>query len=99
MTTDLICKATMMAYNLIRPSHRLVFHSDRGSQYTNKRYRKLLKGHGVRASMGDVEACWDYAEAERFFGSFKHDWIFKIAQPTRELYGKRCSDLHEVLQP
>ncbi|MCN4144659.1 MAG: IS3 family transposase, partial [Thiohalomonas sp.] len=24
------------------------------------------------------------AVVERFFGSLKHDWIFKIAQPTRE---------------
>ncbi len=34
--------------------------------------------------MGDVGACWDNAVVERFFGSLKHDWIFKIAQPTRE---------------
>jgi putative transposase len=25
---------------------------------------------------------------ERFFGSLKHDWIFKIEQPTRELMTK-----------
>jgi len=84
MTTDLICKAMIMAYNLRRPSKGLVFHSDRGSQYTSKRYRKLLDRYGVRASMGDVGACWDNAVVERFFGSLKHDWIFKIAQPTRE---------------
>jgi len=29
-------------------------------------------------------ACWDNAVVERFFGSLKHDWIFQIAQPTRE---------------
>jgi putative transposase len=55
MTTDLICKAMIMAYNLRQPSKGLVFHSDRGSQYTSKRYRKSLKNYGVRASMGDVE--------------------------------------------
>ncbi len=33
--------------------------------------------------MGDVSTCWDYAVVERFFGSLKHDWILKIAQPTR----------------
>jgi transposase InsO family protein len=36
-----------------------VFHSDRGSQYTSKHYRKLLANFGIRASMGDVGACWD----------------------------------------
>lgn len=84
MTTDLISSAVMKAYNLRRPPNGLVFHSDRGSQYTSKRYRKLLKGYRIRASMGDVGACWDNAVVERFFGSLKHDWIFKIAQPTRE---------------
>jgi putative transposase len=84
MTTDLICKAMIMAYNLRQPPFGLVFHSDRGSQYTSKCFQKLLKSYDIRSSMGDVGACWGNAVVERFFGSLKHDWIFKIAQPTRE---------------
>jgi len=38
--------------------------------------------------MGDVGTCYDNAVVERFFGSLKHDWIFKIAQPTREHIAK-----------
>ena len=34
--------------------------------------------------MGDVGACWDNAVVERFFGSLKHDWILKVAQPTQD---------------
>ncbi len=88
MTTDLINKALIKAYNLRRPPKGLVFHSDRRSQYTSQRYRQLLEGYGVRASMGDVGACWDNAVVERFFGTLKHDWIFKIGQPTREFLTK-----------
>jgi putative transposase len=33
--------------------------------------------------MGDVGTCWDNAVVERFFGSLKHDWLFKVPQPTR----------------
>jgi putative transposase len=84
MTTDLISKALIKAYNLRQPARGLVFHSDRGSQYTSKQFGRLLSNYGVRASMGDVGACWDNAVVERFFGSLKHDWIFKVAQPTRE---------------
>ena len=84
MTTDLVSKALVKAYNLRQPPGGLVFHSDRGSQYTSKHYRQLLASYGMRASMGDVGACWDNAVVERFFGSLKHDWIFKVAQPTRE---------------
>ncbi len=84
MTTDLICKAMIKAVNLRQPPKGLVFHSDRGSQYTSKCFRRLLKGYDIRSSMGDVGACWDNAVVERFFGSLKHDWIFKVAQPTRD---------------
>lgn len=84
MTTDLISKALTRAYKLRRPPKGLVFHSDRGSQYTSKDFRRLLRGYDIRSSMGDVGACWDNAVVERFFGSLKHDWIFKIGQPTRQ---------------
>jgi len=84
MTTGLISRAMIMAYNLRQPLKGLIFHSDRGSQYTSKSYRELLENYGVRASMGDVGACWDNAVVERFFGSLKYDWIFKVHQPTRE---------------
>jgi putative transposase len=84
MTTDLISKAMIKAYNLRQPPRGLVFHSDRGSQYTSRRFGKLLTSYDIRPSMGDVGACWDNAVVERFFGSLKHDWLFKIAQPTRD---------------
>mgnify|MGYP001948098905 CR=1 FL=1 len=84
MTTSLISRAMIKAYSLRQPPKGLVFHSDRGSQYTSRDYRKLLTGYNIRASMGDVGACWDNAVVERFFGSLKHDWIFKVHQPTRK---------------
>jgi putative transposase len=83
MTTSLISRAMIKAYNLRQPPKGLVFHSDRGSQYTSKAFEKLLKGYDIRASMGDVGACWDNAVVERFFGSLKHDWLLKVHQPTR----------------
>jgi transposase InsO family protein len=63
---------------------RARIYSDRGSQYTSQRFDKLLKGYGIRASVGDVAACWDNAVVDRFFGSLKHDWILKIPQLTCE---------------
>jgi putative transposase len=83
MTTELVSKALIKAYNLRQPSKGCVFHSDRGSQYTSAYFRELLASYDMRASMGDVGACWDNAVVERFFGSLKHDWILKVHQPTR----------------
>ncbi|OUS09895.1 hypothetical protein A9Q89_12470 [Gammaproteobacteria bacterium 53_120_T64] len=59
MTTGLISRAMIMAYNLRQPLKGLIFHIDRGSQYTSKSYRELLENYGARASMGDVGACWE----------------------------------------
>ena len=75
MTSDLIGRALMMAINLRQPRAALVFHSDRGYQYTGKLYQSPLASFGIRPSMGDVGACWDNAVVERFFGSLKHDWM------------------------
>ena len=36
MTTDLISKALIKAYNMRQPARGLIFHSDLGSQYTSK---------------------------------------------------------------
>ena len=98
LTKDLVAKALMKAINLRQPKPGLVFHSDRGSQYTSCFYRKLLMAYEIRASMGSVGACWDNAVVERFFGSLKHDWIFKVAQPHTRTYEKRCSELYSLLQ-
>jgi len=83
MTRDLVEQALTKAHNLRKPGKGLVFHSDRGSQYTSKGFRNLLSRLGCRASMGDVGACWDNAVVERFFGSLKYGWLFKVPQPTR----------------
>ncbi|CAG9297082.1 IS3 family transposase ISSde6 [Celerinatantimonas diazotrophica] len=84
MTTDLVSKAMMEAYHLRQPPKGLVFYSDKGSQYTSNRYRRLLSYYGIRVSMGDVGTCWDNAVVERFFDSLKHDWLLKVPQLTRE---------------
>ncbi|RDQ04434.1 Integrase core domain protein [Escherichia coli] len=59
MTSSLICRVLMKAYNLLNPPRSLVVHTDSGSQYTGSRFQALLGGYGLRSSMGDVGACWD----------------------------------------
>lgn len=83
MTSSLVCRALMQAYNLRNPPRGLVVHTDRGSQYTGTRFQSMLKCYGLRSSMGDVGACWDNAVMERFWGSLKHEWLLLVPQPTR----------------
>jgi putative transposase len=83
MTCDLMEQALIKAHNFRKPAKGVVFHNDRGSQYTSIGFRNLVSRLGSRASMGDVGACWDNAVVERFFGCIKHDWLFKVPQPTQ----------------
>ena len=84
MTTDLVARAMQTAITLRKPSKGLIFHSDRGSQYTSKRFGRLLKQQGIQASMSGVGACWDNAVVERFFGSLKYEWLLKVYHLTRQ---------------
>ena len=56
MTRSLVEKALTKAHHLRKPPKGVVFHSDRGSQYTNKGFRRLLRALNCRSSMGDVGA-------------------------------------------
>ena len=84
MTVSLVERALQMAITLRKPKKGMLFHSDRGSQYTSKQYQKLLKKHGIIASMSSVGACLDNAVVERFFGSLKHEWLLNVTHLTRE---------------
>jgi putative transposase len=67
------------SYTLRQPPKGPVIHSHHGSQYTSKRFGKLIKGYGLSARRGDTGACWDNAVLARFFGSLKQDGIFIVA--------------------
>ena len=79
MSTNLIKRALIMAITLRKPQRGLIFHSDRGSQYTSEGFSALLKQHGLLASMSGKGACWDNAVVERFFGSLKNEWLLNCS--------------------
>lgn len=54
-----------------RPFHKLVLHSDRGSQFACREYADFLQRLGITASMSRKGNCWDNAVAESFFASMK----------------------------
>jgi putative transposase len=84
MTVALVKRAMQMAINLRQPKKGLIFHSDRGSQYTSGSFAKQLKTCKIKASMSGKGACWDNAVVERFFGSLKYEWLFHVIHSTRE---------------
>jgi putative transposase len=69
--TELVLRALWMAVLRRRPPKGLLFHSDRGSQYTSHAFRKDLEYAGMRQSMSRKGDCWDNAPSEAFFKSLK----------------------------
>lgn len=61
----------------------VVFHSDRGCQYTANDYRALCRDSGIRQSMGATGVCFDNAAAESFFGSLKRELVHRNRWETR----------------
>lgn len=54
----------------------LIFHSDRGIQYANKKFANTIESYGVTRSMSRKGNCWDNAVAESFFKSLKTELIY-----------------------
>lgn len=77
MRTSLIQEAMEMALKARRPAPGLIFHSDRGSQYTSLAFRDLLARHHIRQSLSRPRQCWDNAVAESFFATLKTELVYR----------------------
>lgn len=53
----------------------VIFHSDRGSEYTSGLVADYCAGQGIRRSMGRVGSCFDNAAAESFFAAYKRETV------------------------
>lgn len=83
MRTDLVAQALSNAVAARRPTGPVIFHSDRGCQYTSAQYARLADQLGVRLSVGRKGQCWDNAVAESFFATIKTELLDRRAWPSR----------------
>lgn len=79
----------------------VIFHTDRGSTYTSKDFRKLCKKRlGVRQSMGRVGSCFDNAAAESFFSTLEFEVLsrhhFTTKDEARRVVLAWCHDFYNV---
>ena len=75
LRTSLIIEALAAALLTRRPPDGVIFHSDRGCQYTSKEFADFCAINGVRHSMGRRATCYDNAVAESFFATYKKELI------------------------
>ena len=69
------------------PDAKPLFHSDRGSQYTNRAFHHKLENAGMTQSMSRVGKCIDNGPMEGFWGILKRE----------RYYGKRCKSKKELV--
>jgi putative transposase len=96
METDLVADALRMAIGNRRPTRGLLFHSDRGSQYTSTDFRELLAGHGITQSLSRRGQCWDNAVAESWFATYKSEMVDPGTWPTMAQLRTATFDYIEV---
>ena len=83
LRTDLVADALTAACRKRRPTRPVIFHSDRGCQYTSQQFAALADQLGVRMSVGRTGQCWDNALAESLFATIKRELLGAVSWPSR----------------
>lgn len=72
----LTSKALRMAYTIRLQPKDVLLHTDQGCHYTSKAFAdEIAQCQGMKHSMSRRGNCWDNAPTERFFRSFKTEWM------------------------
>ena len=84
MRADLVEKALEMAVAFrTAGSGEIVFHADRGSQYTSDQIAEYANENGLKCSVGRTGVCWDNAQQESFWASLKVEFYYRRPWATR----------------
>jgi transposase InsO family protein len=83
LRTELVADALTNAVAARDPAPGVVFHADRGCQYTSGDYARLAADLTVILSSGRTRQCRDNALAESFFASLKGECLDQQPWPTR----------------
>lgn len=75
--------ALQMAFKRYQPLPGLVFHSDRGVQYSCDEFVAGLRGFKAIQSMSGKGSCYDNAVAESFFRTLKTELVYHESYRTR----------------
>ena len=76
MTTALVLQAFRQAIKHRAAPEGLLYHSDKGSQYTSEEFQQELTHYGVTVSMSGTGNCFDNAAMESFFATLKTECVY-----------------------
>ena len=84
MTKELVIEAFRKSVRYRKPEADCIYHSDRGSQYCSRMYRRLIENQGYRMSMSRKGNCFDNAPTESFWGALKQEFVYHCRFRTRD---------------
>ena len=84
ISSELVTKSLQMAITQRGKVEEVIFHSDRGSQYTSAEVRTMLKENSIIQSMSSTGNCYDNAVTESFFHTLKTELTHWNNYNTRE---------------
>lgn len=73
-----LCRRAFEVACMKESARGMIFHSDRGSQYTSCEFREALKCRGAIQSMSGTGRCYDNARMESFFATLKKEKLYKM---------------------
>lgn len=84
MRADLVDQALTMAH-VLRGAlpQKVIFHADRGTQYTSDQIAILCGNLGLLQSVGRTGVCWDNAATESFWSTLKTEFYHRRPWPTK----------------
>lgn len=84
MTQQLVIDAFLMAVKRRNYPRKMIFHSDRGSQYCARDFQQMLRLYDCIISMSRTGNCWDNSVAESFFHTLKVELVHHERYETLE---------------
>ena len=92
-STWLTKKALANAYNARTPdTSKLIFHSDRGSNYTSKAFMVYANTLGIQQSFSRKSMPYDNSVCESFFNSLKREELYRTNYTSEKHFRKSLAD-------
>jgi transposase InsO family protein len=92
MRASLVIAALDMAITARKPPPGVIFHSDRGCQYTSSSFDDFCEEKKIRRSLGRTGICYGNAVSESFFATYKKELIHTRPWPSLAVLEKHTSD-------